>query len=122
MRRPAGIAPAFSAFSVAARSHLSAVDLEALIRRSPCAMFPNWSELDSAEWSSGWTGTIRDVKVRKRVESIFGWMKTVGGFCRSLYRGVERTRLCGELVATAYNLVRMSRLIAEEESKVPIVA
>jgi len=40
------------------------------------------------------------------------WMKTVGGFRRSRYRGVERTGLCGELVATAYNLVRMSRLIA----------
>ena len=61
-------------------------------------------------------------KVRKRVESIFGWMKTVGGFRRSQYRGVERTGLYGELVATAYNLVRMSRLIAEEEPKVPIVA
>lgn len=35
---------------------------------------------------------------------------------------MEWTGLCGELVATAYNLVRMSRLIAEEEAKVPIVA
>ena len=61
-------------------------------------------------------------KVRKRVESIFGWMKTVGGFRRSRYLGVERTGLYGELVATAYNLVRMSRLIGEEEAKVPIVA
>ena len=61
-------------------------------------------------------------KVRKRVESIFGWMKTVGGFRRSRYRGVERTGLYGEMVATAYNLVRMSRLIAEEETKVPVIA
>ena len=60
-------------------------------------------------------------KVRKRVESIFGWMKTVGGFRRSRYRGVERTGLYGEMVATAYNLVRMARLIAEEEAEVPIV-
>ena len=59
-------------------------------------------------------------KVRKRVESIFGWMKTVGGFRRSRYVGLERTGLCGELVATAYNLVRMSRLIAEKETKAPI--
>ena len=34
-------------------------------------------------------------KVRKRVESIFGWMKTVGGFRRSRYVGLERTGLCG---------------------------
>ena len=47
-------------------------------------------------------------KVRKRVESIFWWMKTVGGSV-----GVERAGLYGELAATAYNLVRMSSLIAE---------
>ena len=59
-------------------------------------------------------------KVRKRVESIFGWMKTVGGFRRSRYVGLERTGLCGELVATAYNLVRMSRLIPELETEVRV--
>ena len=48
-------------------------------------------------------------------------MKTLGGFNRSRYRGVERTGLYGYLVATAYNLVRMSMLIAEGEAKVPIV-
>ena len=30
-------------------------------------------------------------KVRKQVEEVFGWMKTVGGFRRTRYRGVERT-------------------------------
>jgi transposase len=51
-------------------------------------------------------------RVRKRIEEIFGWMKTVGGFRRTRYRGLERTWLAGYLVATAYNLVRMSRLAA----------
>ena len=60
-------------------------------------------------------------KARERVESIFGWMKTVGGFRRSGYVGLERTGLCGELVATVYNLVRMSRLIAGPEAEVPIL-
>jgi transposase len=50
--------------------------------------------------------------IRKRVEEIFGWMKTVGGFRRTRYRGLERTQLAGYLVATAYNLVRMARLVA----------
>ena len=58
----------------------------------------------------------------KGVESIFGWMKTVGGFRRSRYVCSERTGLCGELVATAYNLVRMSRLMADDETRVPIGA
>ena len=51
-------------------------------------------------------------RIRKRVEEIFGWMKTVGGFRRTRYRGLERTQLAGYLVATAYNLVRMVRLVS----------
>lgn len=50
-------------------------------------------------------------RLRKRVEEIFGWMKTVGGFRRTRYRGMDRTGLAGYLVATAYNLVRISRLL-----------
>ncbi len=48
---------------------------------------------------------------RKRVEEIFGWMKRVGGFRRTRYHGVDRTGLAGYLVATAYNLVRMVKLV-----------
>jgi hypothetical protein len=51
-------------------------------------------------------------RIRKRVEEIFGWMKTVGGFRRTRYLGLERTQLAGYLVAAAYNLVRMARLLA----------
>ena len=40
-------------------------------------------------------------RLRKRVEEIFGWMKTVGGFRRTRYRGVDRTGLAGYFVATA---------------------
>jgi transposase len=49
-------------------------------------------------------------RLRKRVEEIFGWMKTVGGLRRTRYRGLELTQLAGYLVAAAYNLVRMARL------------
>ena len=52
-------------------------------------------------------------RVRKRVEEIFGWMKTVGGLRRTRYRGVARTGLAGYLVATAYNLVRLARLLMQ---------
>ena len=51
-------------------------------------------------------------RIRKRVEEIFGWMKTVGGFRRTRFRGLERTGLAGYLVAAAYNLVRIARLTA----------
>jgi len=55
-------------------------------------------------------GYVVSQRIRKRVEEIFGWMKTVGGFRRTRYRGLERTGLAGYLVAAAYNLVRLARL------------
>ena len=61
--------------------------------------------------TTSWPGYLTSQRVRKRVEEIFGWMKTVGGFRRTRYRGVARTQLAGYLVAAAYNLVRMARLL-----------
>ena len=52
-------------------------------------------------------------KVRKRIEEIFGWMKTVGGFRKTRYRGLERVDFAGYLVAAAYNLVRLVRLTSQ---------
>ena len=49
-------------------------------------------------------------RLRKRVEEIFGWLKSVGGFRRTRFRGLARTQLAGYLVAAAYNLVRIARL------------
>lgn len=51
-------------------------------------------------------------RIRKRVEEIFGWVKTVGGMRRSRYRGRERTQAWGYFVAGTYNLLRMVRLEA----------
>ncbi len=60
-------------------------------------------------------------RVRQRVEEIFGWMKTVGGLRRTRFRGLERTHFAGYLVAAAYNLVRVARLIAEP-ARIPAAA
>jgi transposase len=49
-------------------------------------------------------------RIRKRVEEIFGWMKTVGGLRRSRYRGVERTQAWAYFVAGTYNLLRITNL------------
>ena len=49
--------------------------------------------------------------VRKRVEEIFGWGKTIGGWRKSRYRGLERNGLWAYLVAATYNLVRMAKLL-----------
>jgi len=49
-------------------------------------------------------------KVRKQVEEGFGWMKTVGGFRKTRFKGSGRTQLCAWFVGAACNLVRMARL------------
>jgi transposase len=51
-------------------------------------------------------------RIRKRIEEIFGWTKTVGGFRKTRYRGAERTQLAAWWVGAAYNLVRMAKLAA----------
>jgi transposase len=53
-------------------------------------------------------------RLRKRVEEVFGWMKTVGGFRRTRYRGIDRTQSWAYFVASAYNLLRMGRLAAQQ--------
>jgi transposase len=47
---------------------------------------------------------------RKRIEEIFGWMKSYGGLRRTMLRGLRRVQLHTYLVAAAYNLLRLSRL------------
>jgi transposase len=49
-------------------------------------------------------------RLRKRVEEIFGWIKTVGGGRKLRYVGLERNRLWAGITAAGYNLVRMMRI------------
>jgi transposase len=49
-------------------------------------------------------------RIRKRVEEIFGWTKTVGGGRKLRYIGLDRNQFWAELTAATYNLVRMARL------------
>ena len=51
-------------------------------------------------------------RVRKRVEEIFGWAKTIGGFRRTRLRGKARAQLAAYFVGAAYNLLRLSKLLA----------
>ena len=50
--------------------------------------------------------------IRKRVEEIFGWKKTVGGFRRTRFKGRTKTWTSGYWVAAAYNLTRIARLLS----------
>ncbi len=48
---------------------------------------------------------------RRRIESIFGWLKAYGGLRKSRFRGVARVQLAARIAAAAYNLLRLSRLL-----------
>lgn len=47
---------------------------------------------------------------RKRIEEIFGWMKTVGGMRKLRHRGLDLVNWMFTLAAAAYNLVRIRNL------------
>jgi len=49
-------------------------------------------------------------KFRKRIEEVFGWLKTVGLFRKTRYRGVRKINWHFTLAVVAYNLVRMRNL------------
>ena len=52
-------------------------------------------------------------RVRKRIEEIFRWMKTIGGLRKTRHKGRARTQLAAQIVGTAYNLLRMAKLRPE---------
>jgi transposase len=55
-------------------------------------------------------GYAESQKKRKRVEEIFGWMKTVGGMRKLRHRGLELVGWMFTMTAAAYNLVRIRNL------------
>jgi len=50
-------------------------------------------------------------RARKRVEEIFGWLKTVGGLRKTRYRGVRRVGWMFTFATAVYNLVRIRNLV-----------
>jgi len=60
--------------------------------------------------TTGHRGYAVSQRVRKRVEEIFGWMKTVGGYRKTRFRGVQRVGWGFTLAMTAYNMVRIRNL------------
>jgi len=48
---------------------------------------------------------------RKRIEEVFGWLKTVGLLRKTRHRGLFRVGWVFTFTATAYNLVRMRNLL-----------
>jgi transposase len=57
-------------------------------------------------------GYLLSQRRRKRVEEIFGWLKTVAGLRKTRHRGIARVGWTFTFAAAAYNLVRMRNLLA----------
>lgn len=51
-------------------------------------------------------------RLRKRIEEVFGWMKSAAGFRKTRHRGKDRVGWMFTLNAAAYNLVRLPKLLA----------
>jgi IS5 family transposase len=55
-------------------------------------------------------GYVISQQKRKRVEEIFGWLKTVGGLRKLRHRGLDRVEWMFTFAVAAYNLVRLRNL------------
>jgi transposase len=56
-------------------------------------------------------GYATSQRIRKRIEEIFGWLKTVGNFRRTRLKGRARSQFAAHFLGAAYNLIRMAKLI-----------
>ena len=59
-------------------------------------------------------GYAASLRIRKRIEEAFGWIKTVAGMRRTKLRGLDKVDWAFSFTAAAYNLVRLPKLLAGE--------
>ena len=52
-------------------------------------------------------------RCRKRIEEVFGWIKSSAGLAKVKLRGRERVNASFILALAAYNLIRLPKLLAE---------
>lgn len=50
-------------------------------------------------------------RIRKRIEEVFGWVKSAAGQGKTRFRGLARVRFAFTLTVAAYNLVRLPKLL-----------
>ena len=53
--------------------------------------------------------------IRKRIEEVFGWIKTIAGLRKTKLRGRDKVDWAFTFAAAAYNLIRLPKLLAEEK-------
>jgi transposase len=60
--------------------------------------------------TTGHVGYAISQRVRKRVEEVFGWIKTVGNFRKTRFIGLGANQIAAYVLASAYNLLRIAKL------------
>ena len=55
-------------------------------------------------------GYLVSLRIRKRIEEVFGWIKTIGNLRKTRHRGTAKVDWYFVLALSAYNLVRMRNL------------
>lgn len=56
-------------------------------------------------------GYLASQRIRKRIEEVFGWIKQAAGLRQTRHRGIERVHAVFSLAVTAYNLIRLPKLL-----------
>lgn len=56
-------------------------------------------------------GYAVSLRIRKRIEEVFGWVKSSAGQGKTRFRGLPRVRFAFTLTVAAYNLVRLPKLL-----------
>jgi len=56
-------------------------------------------------------GYAISLRIRKRIEEVFGWSKSAAGQAKTRFRGLPRVRFAFMLTAAAYNLIRLPKLL-----------
>lgn len=56
-------------------------------------------------------GYAVSLRIRKRIEEVFGWIKAVAGLRKTRHKGTDRVDWTFILNAAAYNLIRMPKLM-----------
>ena len=60
--------------------------------------------------TTGSRGYETSQRIRKQIEEIFGWMKTVGVFRKTRYRGESKVQSEAYFTGATFNLIRMANL------------
>jgi transposase len=58
-------------------------------------------------------GYGKSQRIRKRIEEVFGWIKQSAGLRQTRHRGIARVSATFSIAVTAYNLIRLPRLLQQ---------